>query len=348
MRIEPNIDRAELIRKIAQEYEIDVENLTFLPKGMVGYCYTVDCLNGDRYFLKLFTDSRLGQISANRLDFYLPLTRNLHSKGLLRNVPYSIKTQNGGLKTDFHSQPLILFNFIDGEVVGCDSPLSDNILVKLAGLVGMLHRNTHEIGIEFSCVEHFDIPFEDDLVNGLDSLEHVTKRDNPGKQALRKLLLPRKDEILGYLERLKELQKLARATGKEMVLCHTDLHGDNLIMNDQGDLYILDWEGAMLAPPEHDLFFFAWEDRFMDLFLANYQREFGPVSLNSDVFGFYYYRRNLEDLTDWIIRILYENTDEEQNKNDLNGIAEDCISGWPYLETTIRNIDAKLTQRAGF
>ena len=98
----------------------------------------------------------------------------------------------------------------------------------------------------------------------------------------------------------------------------------------------------MLAPPEHALFAFAWEDRFIDVFLPNYKREFGPVSLNSDVFGFYYYRRNLEDMTDWLVRILYENTHEEQNRNDLDGLVEDCISGWAYLEVTIRNIRAKL------
>jgi hypothetical protein len=116
-------------------------------------------------------------------------------------------------------------------------------------------------------------------------------------------------------------------------------------MDHQGNLHILDWEGAMIAPPEHDLFFFAWEDRFADVFLANYEREFRPVSLNSDVFGFYYYRRNLEDLTDWIVRILYENTSEEQDRYDLDGIMEDCVSGWPYFESTIERIRARFLER---
>ncbi|MFC1715799.1 phosphotransferase [Candidatus Poribacteria bacterium] len=342
MKIELDIDKAALAERIHQEYGIQIESLTFVPKGEVAYGYIVHCATDDRYFLKLFSDSRLAQIGTRHTDLYLPLTWNLHSKGLLPNVPYPIKTRNGDLKTDFDDQPLILFNFIDGEVPGCDSPLSDDIVMKLARLVGILHRSTPEIGIDFTNVEYFDIPFEDDLLNGFDALEHITEGDNQGKRELRELLLPRKDEILGYLDRLKELQKMARAIGKEKVLCHTDLHGDNLIVDHQGNLHILDWEGAMLAPPEHDLFFFAWEDRFIDVFLTNYQHEFGPVSLDSNVFGFYYYRRNLEDLTDWIIRILYENTDEEQNRYDLDGIIEDCISGWPYLESTIKNVHAKL------
>ncbi len=342
MKIEPDIDKAALAERVHQEYGIHIESLTFVPRGEVAYGYIAHCPDGDRYFLKLLNDSRLAQIGVRHINLYLPLTWNLHSKGLLPNVSYPIKTRKGDLKTDFDGQPLALFNFIDGEVLGCDSPLSDGILIKLAGLVGILHRSTPDIGIEFTNVEYFGIPFEDDLLNGLGVLERITGRDNQGKQELRELLLPRKDEILGYLDRLKELQKLARAIGKEKVLCHTDLHGDNLIMDYQENLHILDWEGAMLAPPEHDLFFFAWEDRFIDVFLANYEREFGPVSLDSSVFGFYYYRRNLEDLTDWIVRVLYENTNEEQNRSDLDGIVEDCISGWPYIETTIEKIHAKL------
>jgi len=217
--------------------------------------------------------------------------------------------------------------------------------VKLARLVGILHKSTSQIEIEHPFYERFDIAFENDLVNSLDVLAGITSGDRKGKQELRNLLLQRKDEILGYLHRLKELQSLARATGKEMVVCHTDLHGENLMTDDQGNLYILDWEGAMIAPPEHDLFFFAWEDRFWDLFLPNYEREFGPVSLDSNVFGFYYYRRNLEDLTDWVLRILYHNTGEEQDQTDLRGIVEDCISGWPYLEMTIRGIKTRLARR---
>ena len=69
------------------------------------------------------------------------------------------------------------------------------------------------------------------------------------------------------------------------------------------------------------------------------------VSLDSNVFGFYYYRRNLEDLTAWIVRILYYNADEEQDQADLRWIVEDCISGWPHLETTIEGIKAKLARR---
>ena len=101
----------------------------------------------------------------------------------------------------------------------------------------------------------------------------------------------------------------------------------------------------MIAPPEHDLFFFVGYDTFWDDLLPIYEVENGPVDLDSDVFGFYTYRRNLEDLMDYVIRILHYSTDDEQDRQDLKEIAEYCIAGWPHLEPTIEGIEAKLASR---
>ena len=346
MKTEPTIDKTALIETVRREYGLHIERLTFAPTGWVAHCYVADCAGGERYFLKLCGDSGQIPTAASDLDFYLPLTYQLCSKQILPHIACPVRTRAGRFMARFENHLLILFDFIAGKTVGFDG-WSDEILVKLAGLVGILHKSTSKIEVEQPFHERFDIAFENDLVNSLDVLAGITSGDRNGKQELRNLLLPRKDEILTHLHRLKELQSLARATGKEMVVCHTDLHGENLMMDDQGNLYILDWEGAMIAPPEHDLFFFAGDDYFWDLFLPNYEGEFGPVSLDSDVFGFYYYRRNLEDLTDWVLRILYHNTDDEQDREDLRGIVEDCVSGWPYLEMTIRGIETKLAQRSG-
>ena len=58
--------------------------------------------------------------------------------------------------------------------------------------------------------------------------------------------------------------------------------------------------------------------------------------LEPGLFAFYFHRRNLEDLTDWIIRIMDENSSEEQDRDDLSGIQEDCLSWWDDLEAGTR------------
>lgn len=173
----------------------------------------------------------------------------------------------------------------------------------------------------------------------------LTASVNCSEVGAKELLLPHRGKILGHLDRLRELQSLTRSAtrDREFVLCHTDLTPANLLMTDEGELYVLDWEGAMLAPPEHDLFFFTGEH--FPTFLDEYERAFGPVVLNGDVFGFYFYRRYLEDLSEWIVRILYENTNDEQDAHDLEGIREDCLGCWPHLEGAILLVKRQL---AGF
>ena len=189
MKTEPDVDKSAIARELNQEYGINAEKLIFVPKGMVASSYIVHCSGGDRYFLKLFGDSRLARTSIQRADFYLPLTWNLHWKKLLPNVPYPIKTKNDEFMARIGHQTSILTNFINGEVLGIEEPLPDEILAQLAGLVGILHRSTPEIGIEFTNVEHFGIPFENELLDGLNALERITEADNQGKQELKELWL---------------------------------------------------------------------------------------------------------------------------------------------------------------
>jgi len=340
MKTELHTDKRALIHTVRHEYGVDAAHLTFIPLGEVSTSYIVDCADGDRYFLKRLDDSRLGRISASRLDSYLPMTWSLHSQGLFRNLPLPVRTRNGDFHTHFDGLPLVLFDYIAGRTLDGEHPLADATLAELARSVAAIHKSTPEIAMVHPYVERFDIPFEDDLLQGLDELERVARGERWGRRALRELLLPRKAEVLGYLERLRELQRVVRATPKERVLCHTDLWGGNLIRGADGNLYILDWEGAVLAPPEHDLF--AFVEGHFDLFLATYERERGPVRLDDQVFRFYFYRRNLEDLTDWVFRILYENTEEEQDRHDIEGIVEDCMSGWPNLDGRLEIGDCRL------
>jgi spectinomycin phosphotransferase len=110
------------------------------------------------------------------------------------------------------------------------------------------------------------------------------------------------------------------------------VHRFNLLQDDAGALYLLDWEGAMLAPREHDMIFFTRDDEHFDAFLTAYQAINGPTRLEPDLFSFYFHRRNLEDLTDWIYRILYENQEMDQDQADLMGIREDCLRWWDDLD----------------
>jgi thiamine kinase-like enzyme len=324
------VDDQILIEIIRRAYGLQVERLTYLRQAWVAHCYAVDCAGDKRFFLKFYEQERQARFYARDLAFYLSLCDQLVSKQLLRAVARPIPTSHKQFALPFDGHLMILFEWIEGQTVGFER-LSDEVLAKVATAVGRLHKSTPQIEWSNPPREGFDLPFQEALLNNLDVLETVTPADSIGRQGLRDLLLPHKPEVRRLLARLQELQARVRGTYHAMVICHTDLRGGNMILDDRGTLHLLDWEGALLAPPEHDLHFFEWDERFESLFVPHYERAFRPVHLDREMLGFYYYRRNLEDLADWVMRILYEDNGDEQDQEDLQGIVEDCISAWPTL-----------------
>jgi hypothetical protein len=108
--------------------------------------------------------------------------------------------------------------------------------------------------------------------------------------------------------------------------------------DNQGELYILDWENALIAPLEHDMIFFAGENSFFETFWPNYTRQFPAASIDLDLLRFYFYRRGLEDIADFILRILRRDGDFERDRQDIKWML-DCISGLKKIEDTIIKLE---------
>ncbi|MFC9695010.1 phosphotransferase enzyme family protein [Kribbella sp. NPDC056951] len=98
-------------------------------------------------------------------------------------------------------------------------------------------------------------------------------------------------------ERLLQLQSAVRRLPQQMVVCHTDLHGGNLLVDDSGQLSLLDWEGARLAPPECELALLLQAEQPVDSRALKHVLETYPadVPLHLDQFAFFLLRRYVAD-----------------------------------------------------
>jgi Ser/Thr protein kinase RdoA (MazF antagonist) len=248
------LDKQNMVQAIKDGYGIEITNLEFLLRGFGGDCFRANSTGGTCYFLKLHDPVANQMTAASSRAFYLPLMHQLHTKEILTQIPHPMPTKDGGLSLRIGSNELVITNFIEGGLVGFDG-LPEPILARLAEMVGVLHRSTAELEFEFPFINGFEIVFEKDLLRSFDTLSRLPEDITPGQKSLRDIILPRKEQIIADLGILKELQSFARNTCKTKVICHTDLHGGNLMTDEDGTLYILDWENAMIAPPEHDIFF---------------------------------------------------------------------------------------------
>jgi spectinomycin phosphotransferase len=79
--------------------------------------------------------------------------------------------------------------------------------------------------------------------------------DDPTAAKLAEFINSHQTEITRLVERAEQLASELRSKSLELVLCHTDIHGGNVLIDSKDELYIVDWDDPILAPKERDLMF---------------------------------------------------------------------------------------------
>jgi Ser/Thr protein kinase RdoA (MazF antagonist) len=344
MRFEPPVDRLQLLEAARDACGIPARDLTFLPVGLEAACYVLSATDGS-YFLKLWPHLRLGQQAAARRLASLVLTRALHDRGLGLRVPYPITTRDGALWADLSGMPFVVAPLLSGAAPR--DPWPPGFCAELGRTVATIHRATRALADLLPLPESLDVAFVPTLLRDIEVAARITPDARPGLLALRDWVTGRRDGILAKLARLHELQATVRRLDGPVVLCHTDLHDANLLVDDDGRIGILDWDDAKLAPPEHDLWAGLGEDHRgegFDAFLQAYRSANGAAPLHLEHFAFYLLRRYLEDLAVNLGRLLDPDADEREDPALLHSMEAWSIARWSRLDETLRVIATALRQ----
>jgi len=309
MKIEWKLNKNEIKKFVLKEYGLITKEVKFIPRGEVSYGYLLITKDGKKFFAKIFPNSRIGKINAKKLDFSLQVSFELFAKCGIKNVVYPILTKKDKLKANFKGMPFVLFDYIEGK-----NEEKPKEIVKIAKLLGKIHKCSNRINIKNPKVENFKLDYKQDILKSLKELKTVKGKD---KKKLADIILPYYKEIINYI---KETEKIGKKINKKnVVICHTDPIGFNLIVK-KGEIFIIDWDAVLIAPKEHDLWFYIHKKSF----LKSYEKEFGKFKLNEKAVLFYIKDRVLEDLADLLVRILHENC-SKQNKIDIFEIKDYCL-----------------------
>ena len=203
---------------------------------------------------------------------------------------------------------------------------------RVARLVAAIHAATPAPAVPVPSVERFEVA-ADELGRCLAAIDRQAGAAADGLAAeARALVWPQRRALLDLVGRVQDLGAAAGARAQERVLCHGDLIGDNLLVDRGGRLWVVDWDGARLAPRELDLALFTGPG--FGRFLAAYEADAGPCDLDPDLVAFVLLRRNLDDLADWLGAVLDGDRPEPQRRADLDGVGW-CLSRRPELEARI-------------
>lgn len=187
----------------------------------------------------------------------------------------------------------MVFPFIEGSTI-CGEKLKPEQIREIAQIISELHFYGAEIPVSTnSLIETFDVSFCTVLANRLVKIH--------ASVYLQEVLRPYITTLAQATEALQSMALLLQKSKMRYALCHTDIHGWNLIQSK--NLILIDWEGLKLAPVEADLFSFtetfffgyAWEE-----FMTTYRTAHKDYQINADAMRFYRFRRRLEDIHEFV------------------------------------------------
>jgi spectinomycin phosphotransferase len=346
----PLKDGDALIRTVVQEkWHVTVTDVQFIPVGDSAYSYRIEVRPDSSYYLKVVDlRSSTGKRTAAQMNFSLPLQHFITQSHLpVINAPQPQPTITGDLHAIQEPFLLALYTFIPGETLVDAYPMSSELTQRIGQTLATLHAIQLPDELQQrSSQDSLTAPFDTDLIADLALLEAISTHDAPFLQRLQKIVCPQSEQIRAFMAHSLEYAHKAQQTPVAAVICHGDAWGGNMILAPSGQLTLLDWESAVIAPPERDAFMYAGYHIGQDFaaFNAGYRIIHPePMLWHTDWLNYYAYRIQLRNIAHWLHGLLHDPLDELQRDNDISMIDFHCLARWEHVERTARDLIALST-----
>ena len=149
---------------------------------------------------------------------------------------------------------LIVYPFVDGQNGFC-CHLNDDQWVAL----GKALKQVHELDVPQSIKNQIrKETYSSKWREAVRSLDAHIDEDLAGDETALKLKAFMKEHrviIHRLINRAEFLSQKIQKQSPEFVLCHSDIHGGNVLIDGKGAIYIVDWDEPIMAPKERDLMF---------------------------------------------------------------------------------------------
>ncbi len=314
----------EKINACLQEaYGLTAGPVEFLPLGadMNTAVYRAVATDGASYFVKL----RRGDFDA----IVVTLPRFLSEQGISQIIT-PLATRAGMLFAEMEDFRLILYPFVEGQDA-YQVELSDTQWVEF----GAALRCIHAADLPPSLAER--IPRERFGPRWRRMVEHFMARleneayTDPVARQLAAFLQERRSEVLGLVGRTDRLARTLQARSLDFVVCHSDLHAGNIHIDENGALYLVDWDNPILAPRERDLMY-AGGGQFNNRRTpqeeeALFYQGYGPVQADPAALAYYRYERIVEDIAAYCEQLLASNEGEEDREQSLRYCMSNFLPG---------------------
>ena len=291
MKNEPALPIEQIRDLINCYYKLNLRKLDFLPIGEGSWCYRGTGEN--TVFVRLVKNSN-AVLKTNDLIQLLA--------GYNFPVLPPLSHKYGQTVARIENYGLVVYPYLEGLTVmrsGLNGQQLTTVRQEIGAITALLHELTEQVN------HQIDLPTEDftKFQPEFHSIVCSNRKPDCHDQLIidwMRFIQERKSELTNLLQVTEQLGNELRSRKSDYVLCHGDIHEDNIIMASSGGLYIIDWDNAILAPKERDLFFFGEnENNLKQYFSLLSSKQAEPA-----IIDYYVLEWALQEIVDYSNRIL--------------------------------------------
>jgi spectinomycin phosphotransferase len=313
----PSLPTEHIIRCLGAHYGIEAATLTFLALGADVHAsvYKVEAEAMRAYFVKIKR--------GYHHDIGPEIICQLHDTGIPHLIP-PVKTIHGQLTQRLEEFTVIVYPFIEGQD-GFNRHLTESQWVSFGEALRRIHDFNVPLPIQNHIRREAYLPrwrkIVRKLLDDVNPAEFNRAEEIPAGDEIASKLLEFMKENMPILRRLvdraEQLGQKAKEHRSRFVLCHSDIHAGNLLVQGEGSFYIVDWDNPIFAPKERDLMFIGggvanvWNDlREEELFYLGY----GNTEIDKTVLAYYRHERIVEDIAEYGQELLLNATGGENRQ----------------------------------
>jgi spectinomycin phosphotransferase len=150
------------------------------------------------------------------------------------------------------------------------------------------------------------------------------------------------DALLSGADHLRATGVWSR-NGAPNVVCHADPHLGNVLVDDEGGVWLLDWDDVVLGPREQDLLFVLDGGVLAFAPVTAAQTEafftgYGPVEIHRHALAYHRSLRALEDLVDFALEVLAPDRHPRPIREAAYGYLQGNLAAGSLTEVALRSL----------
>lgn len=301
----PEIEDDKIIDTLNQNYSIQAVRVEFLPIGndSSAFAYRVDTRDGTSYFLKL--KKNLSNLAG------LFVSRFLKDSGIQQVVaPLATNTQE--LWANLDRFRLILYPFVVA-VEAMQVGMSNSQWMEFGSTLKQIHSAGLSTDISQYVNRETFVPKWSSVARELDEQVRSKKYDAPVQKELARFWKGHSQTVHTLIERTERIGKHLQQADLEFVLCHADIHTANILLTQEHEIFIVDWDDTLLAPKERDLMFVSGVGTAQEKSFFN---GYGNVEFNQLALAYYRYEWCVQEIGDFGARVFMAEDGGEDTKQD--------------------------------